>query len=155
MNRRDRRALAKKKDPIGLLQIAERHAPQGRLDQAERSHREAIALGRPRSSDVIASAATLIHFGALDGVFAAAASCLRPRGLFVFTVFPNDDDPAAAAVGTLNGAAQNGCFRHGTDYIARTAAACGLQVELVRREVHEYARKSAIPGLVVALRLAP
>lgn len=111
-------------------------------------------IGHPASCDVVVSAATLIHFGELDAVFEAVARCLRPHGLFVFTVFPNDDDPSTVAIGTLNGLAQNGCFRHGADYIAQTAAARGLTVELMRREVHEYARKAAIPGLVVALRLA-
>jgi predicted TPR repeat methyltransferase len=108
----------------------------------------------PQSCETIVSAATLIHFGELNAVFKAAASCLRPHGLFVFTVFPNDDDPSAVAAGTLNGLAQNACFRHGADYTARTAAACGLTPELMRRDVHEYARKAAIPGLMVALRLA-
>ncbi|MGJ4941233.1 methyltransferase domain-containing protein [Bradyrhizobium sp. HKCCYLS1011] len=106
----------------------------------------------PSSCDVIASAATLVHFGELNAVFAAARQCLRPGGVFVFTVFPNDDDEDAVAIGTLNGLAQGGCFRHGAAYVARTAAASGLSVEVLRREVHEYARKVAIPGIVVALR---
>ena len=108
----------------------------------------------PHSCDVIVSAATLIHFGDLDGVFEAAAQCLRPGGLFVFTAFPNDDDPDGVAVATLNGLGQGGCFRHGPDYIARNAAKHGLDVELLRRDVHEYARKAPIHGLIVALRRA-
>ena len=106
-----------------------------------------------QSADVITSAATLIHFGDLNPVFAAAAQCLRPGGLFVFTAFPNDDDPGAVAVGTLNGLAQGGCFRHGADYLAGTPAAYGFSVELVRREAHEYVGNTPISGLVVALRL--
>ncbi|HLZ04612.1 MAG TPA: tetratricopeptide repeat protein [Bradyrhizobium sp.] len=114
----------------------------------------AYLTAHPDSCDVVTSAATLIHFGRLDAVFEAVARCLRPRGLFVFTVFPNDDDPCAVAAGTLNGQAQGGCFRHGADYIAGAAATCGLTVELLSREVHEFARKAAVPGLVVALRKA-
>ena len=110
-------------------------------------------INHPRSCDVVVSAATIIHFGKLDTVFQAVALCLRPRGLFVFTVFPNDDDPSVVAIGTLNGLAEGGCFRHGSDYIVRTAAACGLTVELLSRESHEHARKSAVPCFVVALRL--
>jgi predicted TPR repeat methyltransferase len=111
-------------------------------------------VNHPCSCDVVVSAATIIHFGKLDAVFEAVAQCLRPRGLFVFTVFPNDDDPSVAAMGTLNGLAEGGCFRHGPDYIVRTAAERGLTVELLSREVHEHARKSAVPCLVVALLLA-
>ena len=106
-----------------------------------------------QSADVIASAATLIHFGDLNPVFAAAAQCLRPGGLFVFTAFPNDDDPTAVAVGTLNGFAQGGCFRHGVDYLTGTAAAHGFSVALLRREDHEYVGNAPIPGLIAALRL--
>jgi predicted TPR repeat methyltransferase len=108
----------------------------------------------PGSCDAIASAATLVHFGELDAIFAAARACLRPGGLFVFTVFPNDDDEDAVAIGTLDGLAQGGCFRHGANYVARTAATCGLNIEMLSREVHEYARNAAIPGVVVALRSA-
>jgi predicted TPR repeat methyltransferase len=108
--------------------------------------------GHPGSCDAIASAATLVHFGELDPIFAAARQCLRPGGLFVFTVFPNDDDEGAVAIGTLNGLAQGGCFRHGAEYIATTAEACGLTVHVLRRDIHEYARKAPIPGMVVALR---
>ena len=99
------------------------------------------------------SAATLIHFGDLNPVFAAAAQCLRPDGLLVFTAFPNDDDPSAVAVGTLNGLAQGGCFRHGAEYVTGTAAAHGFSVELLRREAHEYVGNAPIWRLVVALRL--
>lgn len=109
--------------------------------------------GHPDSCDIIASAATLIHFGDLDAVFAGAARCLRSGGHFVFTAFPNDDDPAAVAVGTLNGLAQGGCFRHGPDYIAGLAAKHGFEVALMSREVHEYSRKAPILALVVALKL--
>ena len=57
-------------------------------------------------------------------------------------------------MGALNGQAQGGCFRHGANYITRIAVTCGLSVALNRREVPEYARKAAVPGLVVALRKA-
>ena len=36
--------------------------------------------------------------------------------------------------------------------VARIAAKHGLDVELLRRDVHEYARKAPIHGLIVALR---
>ena len=105
-----------------------------------------------QSCDIIASAATLIHFGDLDPVFAAAARCLRKGGLFAFTLFPNDDDPEAVAIGTLNGLAQGGCFRHGDGYVARTAAKHGFSVALLRRDAHEFIRKAPLPGTIAVLR---
>jgi predicted TPR repeat methyltransferase len=106
-----------------------------------------------RSCEIISSAATLIHFGDLDLVFETAARCLRPDGLFAFTLFPNDDDPEAVNIGALNGLAQGGCFRHGAGYVTRTAEKHGFYVELLRREPHEYVRNAPVPGMVVALRL--
>jgi predicted TPR repeat methyltransferase len=107
----------------------------------------------PRSCDIISSAATLIHFSDLNPIFAAAASCLRPAGLFVFTVFPNDDDPETVGIGTLNGLAQAGCFRHGSGYVTETAAKHGFIVERLQREAHEYFHSAPIAGLVIALRM--
>lgn len=109
---------------------------------------------RPGDCDTVVSAATLIHFGELDLVFQAAARSLRKGGLFVFTVFPNDEDPEAVAIGTLDGFAQGGCFRHGARYISRLAEKHGFDVALMRHDVHEYLRKSPIAGLIVALRLS-
>ena len=108
--------------------------------------------GHEQSCDIITSAATLIHFGDLDPVFAAAARCLRAGGLFAFTLFPNDDDPEAVAIGTLNGLAQGGCFRHGDSYLRRTAARHGFSVALLRQEAHEFVRNAPIPGTIAALR---
>lgn len=123
-------------------------------DELHQGDLSAYLNGHPQSCDVIVSAATLIHFGDLDPVFEAAARCLRANGLFVFTAFPNDDDADAVAIGTLNGLAQGGCFRHGENYIRGMAAKHGFEVELLRREAHEYARQAPITGLVVALRRA-
>jgi predicted TPR repeat methyltransferase len=109
--------------------------------------------GHPRSCDIIASAATLIHFSDLAPVFDAAAKCLRPGGLLACTLFPNDDDSEAVAVGMLNGLAQGGCFRHGAGYVTRVAATHGLRVEILRRAPHEYVGNAPIDGLVVVLRL--
>lgn len=108
--------------------------------------------GHEQSCDIIASAATLIHFGDLDPVFAAAARCLREGGLFAFTLFPNEDDPEAVAIGTLNGLAQGGCFRHGDGYVARTAARHGFSVALLRRDAHEFTRNAPVPGTIAVLR---
>jgi predicted TPR repeat methyltransferase len=108
--------------------------------------------GHPQSCDIITSAATLIHFGDLDPVFAAAAQCLRTGGLFAFTLFPNDDDPEAVAIGTLNGLAQGGCFRHGDGYLTGTAAKHGFSIALLRREAHEFVRNAPLPGTIAVLR---
>lgn len=110
-------------------------------------------LGRHNGDcDVIASAATLIHFGDLNAILAAAAKCLRRGGRFVFTLFPNDDDTDAVAVAALNGLGQAGCFRHGSGHVTQAAARNGFDVALMRRAHHEYVNGAPIEGLVVVLR---
>jgi predicted TPR repeat methyltransferase len=103
--------------------------------------------------DAILGAAILIHFGSLQEIFAAAAICLRSKGLFVFTLFPNEADDFAAASNTR--LAQSGCFGHSPDYIRRLAADCGFSVETLNDAVHEHDQDgNAIPGLLAVLRAA-
>jgi len=106
----------------------------------------------PRNYDVIVSAATLIHFGDLAPVMAAAASSVRANGLFVFTVLPNEDG-RDFAVAPLGGLAEGGCYLHSREYLTRTATESGFSVALLQTEVHEYDNEGApVAGLIVALR---
>jgi predicted TPR repeat methyltransferase len=107
---------------------------------------------RPEDFDVVTSAATLIHFGDLRPAFEAAATSLRQDGVFVFTLFPNEDDENAIAPGTLDGHAQGGCYRHGGNYVAALAAATGFTVESQCLDVHEYSHGTPRMGLITALR---
>lgn len=103
--------------------------------------------------DVIASAATLIHFGELKSVFSAARRALRANGLFVFTVFPNQNTPEAFGVAPLGGYAEGGCFVHGSDYVRRAATEAGFSILIMETAPHEIdPRGIPVMGLVVALR---
>jgi len=102
--------------------------------------------------DVITCAATLIHFGDLEEAFQAAAIALRPSGLFIFTVFPNDQSPNEFAVSAFAGGAASGLYEHGKHYIERTAAASGFSVIQMTRGTHEHQNGKPRDGLVVALR---
>ena len=91
----------------------------------------------PDSYDAVLSAATLIHFADLRPIFESCCTALRSNGLFIFTIFPNDDDPAGFAVEHLDGMAQGGCYVHGSDYVAALAERTGFKVEKIERELHE------------------
>ncbi len=108
---------------------------------------------RPERYDVITSGAVLLHFGELTPVFAAAAVTLRDNGLFLFTLFHNEADENAVAVGTFeSGQAQTGSFVHGRDYLARVAMSTGFRVEMLEREVFDEHAGAPRMGLIVALR---
>ncbi len=54
------------------------------LEQYMRTH--------PASYDIVVSADTMIYFGALEEVLAAAAVTLRPQGWLIFTLEKNPED---------------------------------------------------------------
>jgi len=105
---------------------------------------------RPQRYDVATCAATLIHFGDLSAPFESAAQALRPDGLFIFTLFPNETDGVGA--GDAAGLAQGGCFTHGPRYVARAAEDRGFSIALIETEVHEpYAHEPRM-GLIIGLQ---
>jgi len=106
---------------------------------------------KPASYDAIVAAATLIHFGALDAVFQLAAGALKPGGLFIFTVFPNNDADTWSLTASRE-LAEGGCYTHGENYLRRTAGQSGFEVAHLAREVHEYHDAKPVDGFIVSLR---
>jgi predicted TPR repeat methyltransferase len=94
--------------------------------------------------DIIVAADTLVYFGALDPVVTAAATALRPGGVFAFTV-----EHAVDAGSTPTYAIQlHGRFSHSIDYVERLLATAGLERVIERAELR---KESGLPvaGLVV------
>ena len=117
----------------------------------------AFMVSHPASYDVVISAAALIHFGVLTPVFEAAATTLRDEGLFVFTLFLNEDERAGheVMVAPLGGYCEGGCYLHGRDYVRRVAHDTGFTVVSIETDLHERSKGEEKPGLVVALRRTP
>ena len=81
-----------------------------------------------QASDLIASADTLVYFGELGEVTAAAARALRPGGVLVFTVeraLP-DDAPSGYRINP------HGRYSHTADYLSRTLAQAGFLEPTIR-----------------------
>jgi predicted TPR repeat methyltransferase len=106
---------------------------------------------RPDCCDAITCAATLIHFGDLRPAFEAAASSLRDGGLFIMTLFPNENDEEISVIGE-DGWLQGGCFKHGHNYVQRLAENTGFVVAAIDSGVHEYQKQKPVMGLVIGLR---
>jgi predicted TPR repeat methyltransferase len=105
------------------------------------------------SYDAILGAATLIHFGKLDAVLQAAATCLRTGGLFVFTLFSIETAEADFAVAANDRLAQSGCYTHSARYMERLVPESGFSVEMLDKVVHEHDQNGdPVPGLLVVLR---
>jgi predicted TPR repeat methyltransferase len=125
----------------GMLKHAEEKKVYDDLFQIELT---AYLEDNPGAFDVIVTADTLVYFGGLEAVVAAAARALRPGGLFVFTV-EEAIEPEHADGFVLQ---PHGRYNHGAAYVERLLAAAGLQPTTERAELR---LESAVPvpGLVV------
>jgi predicted TPR repeat methyltransferase len=129
-------AHAKEKNVYDLLMQTE-------LTQYLRDNSEAF--------DLIVSADTLVYFGDLEGVLAAAAGALRPNGLFVFTLEHAVDGKADVDYRLE----LHGRYSHARAYVERLLALSGLQPEMAHAELRMEAG-APVPGLVIrATRFVP
>lgn len=87
----------------------------------------AFIAAQSGSFDAIISADTLVYFGPLETVFAAARQALRSKGLLIFTVeqLPPDRDEASFALNP------HGRYAHGRQYIESTLTEAGFDARSI------------------------
>jgi predicted TPR repeat methyltransferase len=90
--------------------------------------------------DVIVSADTLVYFGPLEAVVAAAHRALRPGGQLIFTV--EESAGAGYSLGT------SGRYRHARDYVEAVLTEVTLRPDIVSAELRLEAGEP-VAGLVV------
>ena len=104
---------------------------------------------RPRAFDVLVSADTLIYFGELAPLFAAAHAALRPGGTFVFTL---ESSPEKATTDfTLT---QSGRYSHTRAGLDARLVAAGLVERGIIAASARYEGGKAVPGLLVTVTRA-
>ena len=136
-----------------------RHAADKHLyDDLVQGELTAYLQEHPGAFDIVASADTLVYFGALEEVAAAAARALRPGGVLVFTIeewVPGDadDGDAGATPDTSAGYVlrPHGRYNHRADYVVRVLGEAGLQVHIDRDELRKE-RGIPVAGLIVRAR---
>ncbi len=111
-----------------MLALAEKKGVYDDLTQAELT---AYLAAHPASFDVVVSADTLVYFGPLEDVAAAAAAALRPGGLLIFTV------EAAPGEGPTAGYAlrYHGRYVHTRGYLEATLSRAGFRTHIVQAEL--------------------
>jgi len=107
-----------------MLVLAER---RGIYDELARAELTGYLAEHPDTFDLIVIADTLIYFGALEPVFAAAHGSLRAAGLLLFTV----EEPPAPVNERGFGIKPNGRYGHGTAYLDAALTACGFEVRSI------------------------
>jgi predicted TPR repeat methyltransferase len=130
----------------GMLEMARPRQVYDDLIAAElTAHLESV----PASCDLIASADTLVYFGDLKRVLAAAAGALRPGGLVIFTVEKADPDRGEDRGFFLQ---YHGRFCHTEKYVRETLIAARLSVRELKPAVLRMEAGKPVAGLVVTAR---
>lgn len=129
----------------GMLAHAREKQVYDELEQAELT---GYLRDHPQAFDVIVSADTLVYFGPLDEVIAAAAGALRADGVLVFTL-----EQAVDAVADFR-LENHGRYTHAQPYVEQLLTRCGFTAEIAHAELR---MESAMPvaGLVVRARRVP
>jgi len=127
--------------------MLERAAARGVYDALLKSELVQFLVERPGAFDVLVSSDTLIYFGALGPVFAAAHAALRPGGLFVFTTEAIPDAAGEDFVLT-----DSGRYAHTRAGLVRRLADAGLAEPRIAAVCprHESARE--VSGWLVSAR---
>src|SRR5262245_14296818 len=118
-------------------------------DELAAAELTAYLAGSPRAFDIVASSDTLVYFGDLREVLAAARLALRAGGRLLFTLEADGDDgPAGYRLHS------DGRYKHTQHYVRTTLQAAGfeaIEVETghLRRQGNRY-----VPGLIVTARAA-
>ena len=99
---------------------------------------------RSGAFDLILSADTLVYFGELEEVAAAARASLRRSGLFVFTL----EELVADDGGPEVRLEPHGRYAHALPYVERVLHASGFSIEIVHAELRMESG-SPVPGLVI------
>jgi predicted TPR repeat methyltransferase len=102
----------------------------------------------PDSYDLLASADTLVYFGALDVLAAAAASALRKGGYLAFTTERSEEAGAPAGY-RLH---PHGRYSHTRSYLERVFGAVGFEVVALREVEPRLEVGAWVPGWLAVAR---
>lgn len=97
---------------------------RGGYDELLTAELTAYLEAHSQSYDLIVLADTLVYFGALEAVFAAAATSLRMGGWLAFTVEAATGEPLSSGF-RIN---QSGRYCHTTGYLQQTLEQAGMEI---------------------------
>jgi predicted TPR repeat methyltransferase len=128
--------------------MLERARETARYDSLVEGELTEFLKSHPESYDVIVSADTLVYFGSLDEVTAAAMSSLRPGGHLVFTVERSQEGDAPDGFRIH----PHGRYSHTEGYLRRVLAGAGFEVSFLRPAELRMEAGKWVSGLVAAAR---
>jgi predicted TPR repeat methyltransferase len=127
--------------------MLERAAPRQVYDALLKAELVQFLVERPAAFDVLVSADTLIYFGELAPVFAAAHAALRRDGLLVFTVEALPDDAPVDYRLT-----ESGRYAQTRASVRANLAAAGFDEPAIIAASPRYESGKAVAGFLVTVR---
>jgi predicted TPR repeat methyltransferase len=118
-------------------------AGRGSYDQLECAELTSFMNGCPDAFDLVVAADTLVYFGDLTPVLAAAARALRSRGRLIFTV---EAAPPQSPGSQLN---SNGRFVHTADYLMQELDRAKLTVRAIESDFLRHEAGRPVAGFVI------
>ncbi|MDE2396866.1 MAG: tetratricopeptide repeat protein [Burkholderiales bacterium] len=107
----------------------------------------AFLESRPAAFDLVVAADTLVYFGPLERFAAAAAACLRPGGLVIFTLEAEPD--ASTSTYRLH---EHGRYSHRRPYVESALAGAGFEMLELTPAVPRSEALVPVRGWLVAAR---
>ena len=127
--------------------MLERAAPRAAYDTLLKAELVRFLAERPGAFDVLVSADTLIYFGELAPMFAAAHAALRPGGTLVFTLEALPDDAANDYCLT-----ESGRYAHTRQGVAARLAAAGFATPAIAPVSPRVEGGKAVQGWLLTAR---
>jgi predicted TPR repeat methyltransferase len=136
-----RRLIGVDLSPNMLAHARDRHC----YDELIAAELTAFLRSRPEAFDAVISADTLVYFGALEEVFAAAYLSLHAGSYFLFTLeaLAIDDDYHLEV---------HGRYAHSEAYVRRALATARFDIDALTRDSLRQERDRDVPGYVVIAR---
>ena len=125
--------------------MIEKARERGVYDQLDVGELVDVMKRSPRSFDLVIAADVFIYVGDLAEVFEAAAACLRPGGLFVFSVEAGGGERYNLAIKIRR-------YAHSKPYLRRLAAMCGFEEVSLEPIVIRMENREIVPGFLPVLR---
>ena len=116
-------------------------------DELVTSELTAFLHWRMRAFDAVVSADTLVYFGALGQLFAAANESLRERGLLIFTL-----EALEGGASEEYRLQEHGRYAHNESYVREALSAANFSVESLNFEAFRKEREQDVPGFLVVAR---
>lgn len=105
-----------------------------------------------RKYDLIVAADSLIYFGLLNELMAAASEALRDEGHLVFTVERLGEGSGGAKIASDFFLNPHGRYSHAEPYLRRCVAAAGFELVSLRSDILRQENSAPVDGFVVTAR---